>query len=118
MHVLTRLWREHRLLTLAFAVAAALTVAFAVRFALHVGPFRQPPRDPPIQAWMSPRLVAMGWHLPPEVLDPALGIPLRSGRGRTLEDIAAEQGIPFEALKARIEAAIVTWRAVHPEDAE
>jgi hypothetical protein len=118
MTLLTRLWRHNRLLMLTFCVAALLTLAFAIRSALHVDPFRRPPHDPPIQAWMSPRLVSMGWHLPPEVLDAALGIPPYSGKGRTLADIAAEQGLAFDELKARVEAAIVAWRTEHPEGSE
>ena len=111
------LWSRHRLLTLAFLLALAVTLSFAVRSALHM-PFGPPPTDPPIEGWMTPRLVSHGWHLPPEVMAAALGLTPGEGRGRTLDEIARDQGVPVADLVARIEAAAAAFRAEHPPPQE
>jgi hypothetical protein len=111
------LWRRHRLLVLAFLAALALTVGFGVRSALFMPDFRAPPADPPIEGWMTPRLVARGWHLPPEVLGAALGLEPGAGKRRTLDQIAAGQGITIDELAARIEAAALAYRRDHPPPA-
>lgn len=111
MNALKTIWHRHRLLSLAFLAALALTLAFAVRGVLMMPLFGAPPPDPPIEGWMTPRLVAHGWHLPPEVLAGALGIEPGSGRRRTLEQIARDQGVSVADLAARIAAAALTHRA-------
>lgn len=110
---LSTLWQRHRLLLMAFLAALALSLVFAVRGALFVPYFRHPPPDPPIEGWMTPRLVAHGWHLPPDVLAAALGLELGAGKGRTLAQIAADQGITIAELAARIEAAALAFRSDH-----
>ena len=92
-----------------FAAAALLAVVFALR--LVVSGLRPPP-DPPLQGWMTPRLVAHGWHLPPDLLADALDLP-RDGTGRrdTLDDLARARGVPVDALIGQIEAAIAAHRA-------
>jgi hypothetical protein len=112
-----RLWRRQRLLTLAFVFAVALAVAFTIRAVVFMAPFGAPPLDTPIEGWMTPRLVAHGWHLPPEVMAAALGLDPGAARGRTLEEIAEQQGRPVAELIARIEAAAAAWRAAHPPPA-
>lgn len=114
LRILRLLWRRHRLLFLAFVLAVVLMVAFAVRSLVFMSPFRHPPPDPPIEEWMTPRLVAHGWHLPPEVMIEALGLQPGEGKGRTLEEIAKDQGIPVSDLIARLMAAIEAYRAEHP----
>ncbi len=106
-------WHHHRLLMLAFLAALVLTVGFALR-SMHMMPLAPPPADPPIQGWMTPRLVGHSWHLPPEVMAAALRITPGEQRGRTLDGIARDQGIGLEVLIARIEAAAAVWRAAHP----
>lgn len=112
-----RLWRRQRVLTLAFLAAVALAMAFTVRAVVFMAPFGAPPLDPPIEGWMTPRLVAHGWHLPPEVMAAAVGLEPGAGRGKTLDEIAEAQGLPVATLIARIEAAAAAWRVTHPPPA-
>ncbi|MCR8726413.1 hypothetical protein [Frigidibacter sp. ROC022] len=112
MTALKILWHRHRLLSLAFLAALTLTCVFAVRGLLLMPLFGAPPPDPPIEGWMTPRLVAHGWHLPPEVLGAALGIEPGSAKGRTLEQIARDQGRTVEELAASIEEAALMHRAL------
>jgi hypothetical protein len=107
-----RLWRRHRLLTIAFLLAGALTAYFAVRLAASWIYWNDPAhRDVEIAGWMTPRYVAHSWRLPPELVADALDLERRAGRPLTLADIAAERGLTVEELAARLEAAAAAHRA-------
>lgn len=109
---LRQLWRRHRLLVLAFALALAVSAFFLVRmvvFALHwADPAHQ---DQAIAAWMPLRYVARSWDVPPEVLGRALGMDPAPGRRRTVGDIAAARGVAPEVVAGRLRAAIADHRA-------
>lgn len=115
IRALSLLWRQNRLLVLAFALAAALTLVFAVRMTLDVALWNDPMRrDQPIEGWMTPRYVAMSWDVPPEVMARALDLPApppRAGRRRALRDIAADREMPLQALIDEVEAAIAAHRS-------
>lgn len=103
--------RRQPVLALAFVAALLLTVLFAARTVLFAVYWADPEhRDHAIEGWMTPRYVAHSWALPPAVLRDALG-PLPDRRRPTLDAIAEAQGIPLEALVARVEAAIAAHRA-------
>ena len=109
-HRRTRLW-----LVAGFAVALALVAMFAVRL-LHsaAGWETATPSDPTIAAWMTPRYVVHAWHVPPEVVAGAIAIGQDgTGRRMTLEEIAQAEGVTPDVLAARIEAAILAFRAGH-----
>ena len=70
-----RLWREHRLVFLAFVAALALTALFTIRAAVFAVYWTDPAhRDQAIEGWMTPRYVAHSWDLPRDVVGEALGL--------------------------------------------
>jgi hypothetical protein len=114
--VLRRIWRRHRLLSLAFLLAVALSVGFAVRTLHRVPRFGAQP-DLAIAGWMTPRLVGHARGIPPDVMAAALGLQPGAARGRTLDQIASEAGVPVAEIIARIEAAAAAYHA-HPPGGE
>ncbi len=107
-----RLWTHHRTLLLAFAVFLGLAIFFGV------GAFRKArdfdaEKEQPIAAWMTPRYVAHSWDMPRDAMMEILGLePPPPGR-QTLEDIAADKGIPVEDYIREIEKGIAAFRAAH-----
>ena len=64
---------------------------------------------------MTPGYVGHSWALPREAVGAALGLaPDSPAKRRTLEDLAAERGVPVADLIAALEAAIAAHRAGRP----
>jgi hypothetical protein len=59
-----------------------------------------------VEDWMTPGLVMRTYGIAPEVLAGVLGIEPGSAKGKTLAEIAEAEGVPAEALVARVQAAI------------
>ena len=111
MSALGRLWREHRLVLLAFAAALAVTLFFTVRTAVFWVYWSDPARrDLAIESWMTPGYVAQSWQVEREVVGAALGLDPGEARGRTLEEIAAARGVTLAELEAALMAAIAEAR--------
>jgi hypothetical protein len=71
--------------------------------------------DEPIQPWMHLGFVAHSYHLPPFVLEKAIGLPYGPPPDhRPLGRIAREKGVSFDTLKAKLENAIVHARPPYP----
>jgi hypothetical protein len=91
-------------LMLGFALALGLALAFAghaVWVALRVA------EEPAlVEDWMTPGLVMRTYGLSPEVLAGALGVDPGSAKGKTLAEIAEAQGVPVEAVVARVQTAV------------
>ncbi len=104
--------RRHAVLSLAFAGALLLTLFFLVRFIVSTVAWSDPDVvEQPIAGWMTPRYVARSWHVAPEVVATALGLPMDgSGRRVTLEEIAVARGENLDALIVGLEAAIAAAR--------
>ena len=117
LYRLGRIWRRHPVLGTLFPLALAVTLFFAVQSALNALYWADPAhRDQDIAGWMTPRYVAYSWHVPPEVMDAAIGDrPLLKGGKPTLLRIARAQGIPVADLIARVETASVALRAGPPQ---
>jgi hypothetical protein len=64
-----------------------------------------------IEGWMTPRLVAHAHRLPPDVMMKALGLRPGEGRGKTIGELAAAEGVPVSDLIERIRAAEAAFRA-------
>ena len=109
MKRLTTLWRENRLLVMAFLAALSLAIFFGVGALRHARDFNAAP-DQPIKGWMTPRYVAFSWDLPREFMIETLEIERYGGRV-TLKALAEEQGVLVEELIKKIEAAIAAHRA-------
>lgn len=114
--LLVRLWRDAPYLTGAFLLAFAFTLFFGVKFIMGAIYWADPAhRDVPPAPWMTPGFVAHSWHLPPEVVSEALNVPRESKNGRlTLDQLAAQRGVPVETLIADLETAIAAHRKAHP----
>lgn len=112
MSALGRLWREHRLVLLAFAAAVAVTLFFALRTAVFWIYWSDPARrDLAIEGWMTPGYVARSWRVEGAVIAEALGLGPGEAHGRTLGEIAAARGVPLAELEAAVAAAIAAARA-------
>lgn len=107
-----RIWRAHKILSLAFFVAILLTLLFGVRTVVFTVYWMDPAhRDQTLEGWMTPRYVAQSYELPPEATALAIGVPYPpENRGQTLAEIAKNQGVTLAELQARIEAAAKTHR--------
>lgn len=99
-----RIWRDHPLLVLGFALALGVTLVLALRLVWLAPDWRTNPANMgPVAGWMTPRFVAHAYAIPPEALAKALGIAPGTGP-RTLADIAAGAGVPLADLLARVDA--------------
>jgi len=87
---------------------AALQVASMVSHARSLYPLR----NDPIAPWMTVSRVAHAFRVPEAVVEEAIGMPAGSSDRRPLGYIARQRGESFEAMRARIEAAIA--RATPP----
>lgn len=103
------LWRNNRLLLIAFTVAAALTLFFAIRTAAFFI-YWSNHQNVEIEGWMTIGYVAHSYRLPPEELQKALGYDPRKPERRPLGRIAQETGEPLPELIVRVEAAIEVAR--------
>lgn len=104
------LWRHHRILVSAFALAAALTLFFAGRFAVQAVYWANH-RDESISPWMTLGYVAHSWQVPPPEIERRVGLPPPQGGPKPLVELAGEQHLSVSELIARIEAAIADFRA-------
>jgi hypothetical protein len=110
--VIARLWREHRVLLVAFVAAVLLAVFFGARAIWFAVYWADPAhRDQAPKGWMTPGYVARSWDVPREVMAEALGIDPEPGRHRTLADIARARGVTVEALAEEIADAVAGYRA-------
>lgn len=105
-----RLWR--RLLIVLFVAAVAFTAYHAAR-TISAAIYWHQHRDEPIARWMSVGYVAHSYHVPPWVLERAVGLPQRPDH-RPLGRIADETGQPFATLQAKLHYAIVHARPPYP----
>lgn len=102
---LALLWRDHRLLLIAFLVAALLAVAFTARTAAFYY-YWSTHRDVPIEGWMTVGYVARSYDVDRDILREALGLALDQADRRPLEQIARDRGVPLAQLIAEVMAAI------------
>ncbi len=113
--MIARLWRDHRLLLVAFVVAAGLAGLFGVRAVVMAIRWHGiEATDAPLAGWMTPRYVSHSWQVPPEVVGAALGIDQNKPRRVTLEQLAEDRGVPLQTLIDGLQAGIDRFRAGHP----
>ena len=101
---MSRAARRPRWLIAAFGLALILFIAFALHalwVVTHLGP-----SPGPVQAWMTPGYIMRTYDIPPEVMAQTLGLEPGSARGKTLEEVAATQGVPLDALLASVQAMV------------
>jgi hypothetical protein len=102
------------LLGLALAVALASTIFFAQR-AFQQGPRLRRASDEAIRPWMSVPYIAHAFHVPPQVLFEALGLPPGPPPDRRpIERIARAQGRSVSEITAVLIEAINRARPPGP----
>ncbi len=108
MGKLAILWKNNKLLLSAFVAAVAVMVFFAVRLTFFVIYWNDPAhRDQALEPWMSLGYVSHSWHVPREALIERLGVRTGEGFGpRPLEEIAKEQGVPYDEFAKRVDEAV------------
>lgn len=116
MRRLPYLWREHRVLSLAFILALSLTSIFVFRAILGMIYWADPKhQDREFEYWMTPRYISMSYSLPREEVLGALGIvDGELPRPMTLGRIAKHTGVDIKILEASVEDAATKFRALEP----
>ena len=115
---MTRLWRNHRFLVLAFGAATALTLFFAVRAVLFALLWADPSHAMhPVEDWMTPRFIVHAYDLAPEQVAAALSLPVGAHPRLPLAELAQDQGVAPMVLVNRIEALIAAQQGPIPEGA-
>ncbi len=106
------IWRRHRLLAAATALATLATLVFLTRFIVQVA-YWETHRDAQLQGWMTVGYVARSYQVDREVLLRAVDVePGKEDRPRlTLGDLAARRGEPLAAIEADLRAAIAAERS-------
>ena len=107
--------RQRQLLVAAFVLVGFLTVSSAVRGLNHARRLRADSNEP-IQPWMNIGYIAHSYHVPPQIIHEALGLPLRPRDRRPLWRIAQAQGRSTDVLIEEITAAIQEARAPTPPE--
>lgn len=102
------------LLGLGLAIALVGTIFFAQR-AYQQGPRLRRTSDEPIRPWMSLQYIAHSYHVPPYILQQALGLPPGPPPDRRpIERIAREQGRSVNEITTLLMQAIVQVRPPYP----
>lgn len=106
-----RLFRRHPVLVSAFVLAVAVSLFLAGRLATRAIYWSRH-RQEVIEPWMTPGYVGRSWGVDPHELDQRAGLPDRApGRPLTLEQIAAEEGVPVARIIDRVTAAVAEMTA-------
>ena len=111
-HTLKSLRWHHWLIAAALVLALGFTGWHAYR-AVRAAIFWSHNQDEPIQGWMTVGFVAHSYHVPPDILYQALGLPPGHDR-RALRLIAREQHRSLEAEKTSLQNAIAHARQPNP----
>lgn len=118
-HRLRLLWQHNRIALLAFLCALALAGFFGVRTTASAIYWADPAHsNQPLAGWMTPRYVAQSYRVPPEAVFGAFFVdPDAPRRRRSLDRIAADNGVTLDVLQDRVDAAVAAWRAENPRPA-
>lgn len=101
---LNLLWKNHKLLLLAFILAAAATLMFAVRLVVVTVYFSNPAhQNQPLEGWMTPRYLAYSYDLTADELEQVLGIDPTGVSRIHLNNLLKDQGITLQELQSRLD---------------
>lgn len=102
---LNLLWQNHKLLLLAFVLAAAATLMFAVRLVVVTLYFSNPAhQNQPLEGWMTPRYLAYSYDLTAGELEQVLGIDPTGVSRIHIKNLLKDQGITLQELQSRLDA--------------
>lgn len=103
--------RRHPYLTGAFVVATAAALFFLGLFVVRAV-YWEMHSEVPVRPWMTVGYVGRSWDLDPREIDRIAGLPMpERGHPLTLREIAADRGVPVEAIVAEVEAAVAELKA-------
>lgn len=106
----SELWREKRLLTLGFGLAAIITLLVAVRLVFSIV-YWQTHADMALEPWMRLGYVARSHGVAVEGLRTAAGLPAEERDRRTLAEIADSEAIPVSGLIDRLNTEIARQKS-------
>ncbi len=110
-----RLWHNQKLLLLGFLIVSLFTLMFLGRAIFGAIYFKNHP-DRPIEPWMPIGFIAKTYHVPPEILLEAVGIPKSDSIRRRIRRISQETGVPYEQLIDQMLRAIQDYRDERPRE--
>lgn len=105
--------QNRTLLIAALCLVGLFTIGLSVRGAEQARRLRAGSAEP-IEPWMNVPYIAHAYHVPPEVIHQALGLPPNQPDRRPLWQIAKARGRATDLLVADIEAAISRSRSSPP----
>ena len=117
-HALKNLWKNNKVLVLAFLAACIVMAFFAVQMVSHWIYWNDPARiDQDIAAWMTLRYVMQSWNVPPNVVGEVLGLgpDNRPPPNTTLKMLADQQDVPIATLIENLTKAVTEFK-VAPHD--
>lgn len=101
---------------LGFLLALAVTLFFLGRIVVSAI-YWSAHAEEPIRPWMTVGYIGHSWDLPAREIDERAGLPLPvEGRPFTLQEIAADRGVPVEEIIALVEATVAEMRAERRDD--
>jgi hypothetical protein len=106
-------WRRGLVLT-AFIIVLGFTGLNVFRVVRHLTP-GQYQRDEEIHGWMTIGYIGHSYHVPPQIVQEALGLPESPPDTRPLRDIAKAQNRSVDELIATLRVAITKERPSPPD---
>ncbi len=104
------MWREHRVLLVAFIVSALVTFLLVLRLTVQVVYFSQN-RDAELVGWMPLGYISHSYNIDTDILSQAVGLPADAPMHTSLEKIAEMQGRPLADVEQDILDAVEAERA-------
>ena len=102
-------WHNHKVLLVAFTLAAMLTIAFGVRMLLFGIYWNDPNhQNQPLEGWMTPRYVALSYGLERQDLRRLFELESTPAARETLREIVKRQNATLEALQTRLDAFVAS----------
>ena len=109
--------KRHPILVGAFVLALALSLFFAGRIVVRAVYWSQHQQEQ-VAGWMTVGYVGRSWGLDPRDIDAKAGLPIPDrGRPFTLDQIAADRGVPVGEIIALVEktvAELMSEKATKP----
>jgi hypothetical protein len=106
-------WRRG-LMLLAFILVVGFTGLNVFRVARHLT-HGQYERDEEIRGWMTIGYIGHSYHVPPQIIQEALGLPESPPDTRPLSEIARAQDRSVDELTASLQDAIMKARPAPPD---
>ena len=104
-----RLWRDHKLLLLAFLLAATLTIIFAARMVIFSVYWASPDhKNQLLEGWMTPRYIAHSYRLERGDVRRILGFDPAPDSHQRLEDLIKDQSVTMEYLQGLMDGYVAT----------